>query len=464
MKSNKTFPLGGLAILDKIEKSYALISTLFEGLGGRAKNFIPIVKLHIYNKLTHSVSVHQILDIYPEELMERLGTDSIPSERSLYRPLERIGELFPIIQSRYHQFLKEHDLIDSNQIIDFSSTYFEGENAEIAELGYSRDKRPDKKQITFGISTGINGIPTALTIQRGNVQDKKHMKVMLKIISKVIPEHSLLIFDAGANTKKNKEKIGNLSYNYLTLKAKKVGPYKKYLKIFDENLTEVTSFKMNNRHYHCLKKKDGNEILYIFFCPELYETHMKAKKKKFLKAKKKGNKLLKKRKVTQIPSDSGWVRLIPHLQKTLFELNNPYINGIEGFFILESSVDDEPEKILKLYKERDKAEKFFRNLKEGIELRPLRHWKTESIIGMVLIGFLANLIAYLVQLQGPKCGENQKKNVKLLKKSLINLSVTVVYPKDGFRFSILSNVSSQILEILGDFVRRYEDKSLKLRW
>ncbi len=373
MKSNKTFPLGGLAILDKIEKSYALISTLFEGLGGKAKNFIPIVKLHLYNKLTHSVSVHQILEIYPEELIERLGTDSLPSARSLYRPLERIGELFPIIQSRYHQFLKEHDLLDSNQIIDFSSTYFEGEHAEIAESGYSRDKRPDKKQITFGISTGINGIPTALTIQRGNVQDKKHMKVMLKIISKVIPEHSLLIFDTGANTRKNKEKIRNLGYNYLTLKAKRVGPYKKYLKIFDENLTEIRSFEMNNRHYHCFKKKDGKEILYIFFCPELFKTHMKAKKKKFLKEKKKGNKLLKKRKITQIPSDSGWVRLIPHLQKTLFELNNPYIKGIEGFFILESSVDDEPEKILKLYKERDKAEKFFRNLKEGIELRPLRH-------------------------------------------------------------------------------------------
>ena len=41
-------------------------------------------------------------------------------------------------------------------------------------------------QINFGIATGINGIPTAITIQRGNVQDKKHMKQMLKVISKVL--------------------------------------------------------------------------------------------------------------------------------------------------------------------------------------------------------------------------------------------------------------------------------------
>jgi len=38
-------------------------------------------------------------------------------------------------------------LADSAQIIDFSSTYVEGNRAELAEFGCShgRDKRPDKK-------------------------------------------------------------------------------------------------------------------------------------------------------------------------------------------------------------------------------------------------------------------------------------------------------------------------------
>ena len=51
--------------------------------------------------------------------------------------------------------------MDSNQVIGFSSTYIVGKKAE---FGYSRDKRSDMLQINFGISTGINGIPTALTI------------------------------------------------------------------------------------------------------------------------------------------------------------------------------------------------------------------------------------------------------------------------------------------------------------
>jgi hypothetical protein len=50
------------------------------------------------------------------------------------------------------------------------------------------------------------------------------------------------------------------------------------------------------------------------------------------------------------------------------------------------------------------------------------------------------------------------------KKFLINLTLTAVYPKEGFKFTVLSNVSEQILALFGDFVWRYKDKSLALRW
>jgi len=242
MKSNKTYPLGGIVMIEKVEKEFGLFSTIFKNLGGNAKNFISITKLHIYNKLTHSVSVRQIPNAYPEELMKQLGMKGKPSERTLYRTLERIGRYFPVVLGRYQHFVEENGIVDNNQIIDFSSTYIEGEKAELASYGYSRDKRPDKLQINFGISTGINGIPTALTIQKGNVQDKKHMREMLKIVSKVLPENSLLIFDAGANTKANKEKIRKLGYHYLSLKAKKIKTYQKYTEFFKSEIGAMPLF------------------------------------------------------------------------------------------------------------------------------------------------------------------------------------------------------------------------------
>jgi len=40
----------------------------------------------------------------------------------------------------------------------------------------------------------------------------------------------------------------------------------------------------------------------------------------------------------------------------VLDLMLPKINGLEGFFILESSLDIEPERALALYKDKDKAE------------------------------------------------------------------------------------------------------------
>jgi len=158
--------------------------------------------------------------------MNKLGVKENVAERTLYRVLERIGKFFPVLLERYQQFIKESGLADNKQIIDFSSTYSEGWKANFASYGYSRDKRSDKMQINFGIATRINGIPTAITIQKGNVQDKKHMKQMLKVISKVLPENSLLIFDAVVNTRKNKHDIREKRHHYLILKPKKVRKYK----------------------------------------------------------------------------------------------------------------------------------------------------------------------------------------------------------------------------------------------
>jgi transposase len=464
MKSNTSIPLGGAVIIRNIEERFGLFSKLFGGLGGDAKDFVPLVKLHLYNKLTHSVSVNQILETYSEELFELLGMKESPGERTLYRTLERTGKCFPVVMERYQRFINENNFVDSNQIIDFSSTHMEGEKSELAVHGYSRDHRPDRPQINFGISTGINSIPTALTVQKGNVQDKKHMREILKLLPEVIPEDSLLIFDTGGNTRKNKETMRNLHYHYLTLRAKRVGNYKTHIGLFNERMKEgsVEHFQINCRPYYCVKKKENDgSVSYLYFSPEQYRIQMKIKEKKFQRQKEKGNKMLGKRKPTILPSDMGWVELIPSVQKTLFSMDNPYINGLEGFFILESSVDADPEKILRLYKERDKAEKFIRALKEGMELRPIRHWNTWSVIGIFFISFLANFLINLTQLLSKI---SPVKNVKLLKKSLINLTLTIVYPKNGFRFRILSNVSPQILAIFGDFVWKFGDKSLSLRW
>ena len=279
-----------------------------------------------------------------------------------------------------------------------------------------------------------------MTIQKGNVQDK--------------------------NTKENKDMVMKEGYNYLTLKAKHKRVYQKYIRIFNQEKRERKAIvlDLNGNIYECVKVKEEN-IKYIFFSEKLKQDQWRKKTEKFKKELEKNEaKLAKVKKGKTLGSfitKEGEVMLKGDLQKTLYPIKNPYINGLEGFFILESSVDENPKIILNLYKNRDKAEKFIRGLKEGLELRPIRHWSKKAIIGYLLITFLTNFLLNLTLFLSKN---PVVKNVKLLKKYLNNLTLTVVYPKNSFKFTILSNISEEILSILGNFLRKYEDHRLKLRW
>lgn len=458
MKRNISFSAGPFLLIDKIENKYNLFGILFEALGGKAKHLKESAKLFAYNKLAESLSINRIQEVYPYELFEEIGFKKNPSDRGLYRDLSRIGIKAPLILERYQLFLKRNNFVSGEQFIDFSSAYFEG-NPKLGALGYSRDSMPGKKQITFGISTGMNEIPSALTIQKGNVQDKKHFNQTFKAVKKILKKGSILIFDCGANTNKNKEKILREEFNYLTLVAKKKKTYQKYLRIFKENPKEI--LVINDVRYRCVKIFEDNSWKYLYYSKKAMKEQWKKRQKKFRKEVEKNDKKLlskvkKGKAINHYQSSEGLIIAKGIIQKQ-FEIANPYITGLEGFFILESSVNESSEKILRLYKERDKAEKLIRDMKEGTDLRPIRHFSTEAIIGYILIVFLANCLIQLTHLLNK---DSVVKNGKLLKKYLNNLTVTIIYYPDRPKIRILSNISEEIRLIFGEYLEKYHKNQL----
>jgi transposase len=454
MTKNVTFSIGTVALIDKIDSETGFFKSIFEPVMGKARTFIPSIKLLMNNKLGQSVSINRILDFTPDEFQELLGFKDNISERTLYRTLERVGERHQFILELYQQWIHAQKLVDPTQFVDFSSTYFEGTKCQLGKRGYSRDNQPGKLQITFGISVGLNDIPTMLTIQKGNVQDKTHMKSMIRLCSRILPDDSLLVFDCGGNTKTNKKAVLDLKLQYLTLKAKKKGPYLNAIQIFRNGLQ--VSFTSNGEDYRCVKVSDGNEYQYIFFSKRRENEQLAAKQKKFEKSLEKGSKLLKKvrkgKDLGQHVAPEGYIIVRGELQQTIDGTPNPYINGIEGFFILESSVNEDPEKILATYKNRDKAEKLIRDLKEGAEMRPVRHWSDNAVIGFVLIVFLTKVLVSLTEFL---CENPVVKNLKVLKKYLINLTLTIVYPEFGFGIRIISNYLPELKPFFGDFIKKY---------
>jgi transposase len=464
MTENVTFGIGNIALIDKADaelKGY--FKKVFKGLSGRAQDFIPCVKLLIANRLGDCHSICHLNEL-PDEYFKWLGFDQPRSDRTLNRTLERIGRAYQFIIQRHQQVIKDHGLVTKEQFPDFSSTYFEGNSSPLAEFGYSRDGEPGKVQITFGICTGMNGIPTALTIQKGNVQDKKHFRIMVRTAKHVLDENSVLIFDCGGNTRANKKLVRSFKFHYLTLMGKKVGPYKELISHYRDN--EKVSFVVNEKRYSCVMMKRYHEYNYIFFSENLYEDQMRNKDTKFFNEMEKNRVKLKKtlngKILGEYICEKGYILLKGTLQEIVGVMPNPYVNGLEGFFVLQSSIEDDPNKILSLYKERDRAEKLIRNMKEGTELHPIRHWSKWSVIGYLMVIFLTNFLIYLTLLKSE--GQALVKNVKLLKKYLDKLTVTIVYPPKGFKFHLLSNISEEIRSILGDYIQKYRDKSLDLRW
>jgi transposase len=224
-------------------------------------------------------------------------------------------------------------------------------------------------------------------------------------------------------------------------------------------------FEMNGRDYQCVKLSENDEFQYIYFSEKLKTEQLEIKKSKFLRELENNEPLLKRtlkgKPLAEYPCKDGNIIAKGILQRTIDELPNPYVNGLEGYFILQSSVDGDPEEILRLYKNRDKAEKLIRNMKEGTELRPIRHWSDDAIRGYVVLVFLTN---FLINLTLLRAKSPIIRNVKLLKKFLSNLTVAFVYPEKGFRFHIIANISDEIWSILGDYIDKYRDKSLELRW
>jgi len=75
-------------------------------------------------------------------------------------------------QERIEKRLAKRYLTPGGVVLyDLTSTYVEGEHCELAKRGYSRDGKPGKQQIEFGLVTNGDGVPVAIEAFAGNIGD-----------------------------------------------------------------------------------------------------------------------------------------------------------------------------------------------------------------------------------------------------------------------------------------------------
>lgn len=100
-------------------------------------------------------------------LSDALSLEAVSAD-SLYQALDWLVERQPAIEAKLAaKHLREGTLL----LYDVSSTYLEGRRCPLAAHGYSRDGKPSKLQLVFGLLTTAEGCPVAVEVFAGNTAD-----------------------------------------------------------------------------------------------------------------------------------------------------------------------------------------------------------------------------------------------------------------------------------------------------
>jgi transposase len=174
------------------------------------------------NRLIHPDSEHAMPRwIRSTALADILGADlTALADDPLYRNLDRLHPQRAAIESDLVE--RERRLFQLDPTIylyDLTSTYFEGQASRNpkAKRGYSRDHRPDCKQVVVGLVIGREGFPLAHEIFAGNTQDRKTLGRILDLLKDRVglAEGSTVVVDRGMAYPENLQEIRDRELHYV---------------------------------------------------------------------------------------------------------------------------------------------------------------------------------------------------------------------------------------------------------
>ena len=365
----------------------------------------PSSELRIAESLYERTAIGDLLGVSGQKVNDdrlyRSLDALLPCKSELERHLkEKLGELFDL----------EYDLL----LYDVTSTYFEGECSgnHQAARGYSRDHRPDCKQVCVALVVSSCGMPLAYEVFDGNRNDSTTVEEIVECIeSKYGSASRIWVMDRGMVSEENIEFLKENSQRYI------LGTPKSQLRRFERELLEGGWQSI----------RDGLEVK-LCPCPDGDETFIlcrsvdrrekeKGMHERFEKRIKAGLEKIAdvcrryKRKPSIIERRVG--RLLGQNSRAagLFKIEVKDNDGraevvvwevdawrewstlSEGCYLLRSNITDwTAEDLWKAYIQLTQAEAAFRVTKSDLSIRPIWHQREERVQAHILVCFLAYVV------------------------------------------------------------------------
>lgn len=445
----------GLALWKRLK-----LDEIFEKLQEEGREDIPWARMFCVSTLARFCQPSSELAI-AEGWYEKTALEDIlgiPVEKiddnRLYRTLDKLlphkDEISKHLQDRYSEwFGSDFDFL----FYDITSTYFEGQcpNNPQAKRGYSRDKRPDCKQVCIGLVVNRDGLPVGYEVFDGNRRDVTTLEEMVDLMeTKYGKAKRTWVLDRGFVSEDNLEFLRERGATYIVGTLR--GLLKDFKKEIDKN--DWTTIQSGVEVKIARHPEFGAEkfILCRSEGRKQKERAMLERQVKRLKdqLKKIASGIAKGRlkNASQIERRIGrWlgrnpkaealfdVELVRDTEGSLKDLKiehrkdrTDWAEKVNGCYILRTNLTKEDPAVLwKTYMHLVQAEKAFRMEKSDLGMRPVFHQKENRVKAHIFVCFLALAMYKCLELWMESCGLGSSP-AKLLEEFREICSMDVILP------------------------------------
>lgn len=291
-------------------------------------------------------------------------------------------------------FERRRDLFTGLDLVFFDTTslYFEGDGGEtIGRYGYSKDKRPDLKQMIVGVVLDNKGYPLCCELWPGNTTDVKSLKVIaLRLKNRFGIQRMCVVADRGMISKKTIEELEKEKIHYILGVRMRRNVEMAPELLDDGGYEEIHGQRKNRKQPSPLKVKEVllNGQRYIICVNqeevladmEVRQQILTSLQKRF----KQGDNAL--------VGNKGYRRYLSTTAGSHFVIDDKKVVDdarYDGKWVLTTDTDLSVVDVALKYKQLLMVERIFRDMKSVLETRPIFHKCDETIRGHVFCSFLA---------------------------------------------------------------------------
>ena len=159
------------------------------------------------SKLSTTRLVHQTT------LAQELGVGEV-TEAELLRAMDWLLERQPRIEKA---LARRHLQGEGFVLYDLSSSYLEGRHCELGAIGYSRDGKPGKLQISYGLCCAPAGQPVSIEVHPGNTGDPTTLAPAVeRVKDRFGIEHVVFVGDRGMITEARIKTLKQQGVGFIT--------------------------------------------------------------------------------------------------------------------------------------------------------------------------------------------------------------------------------------------------------